>query len=159
VADRALWWEVGAVLAVCVVPQIAWSIEYLLEPSLPRSYWLDSLMYYVGSACLIYMVLYLIYRSGEGWAKFGLGRPRRSDMFLGLLMLLATIALYALVARRIGYGNHAGSERPPPEPWENLLLALSYMATGFSEELVCRSYLVTRLEQLRRSSVQAVLFS
>jgi membrane protease YdiL (CAAX protease family) len=38
-------------------------------------------------------------------------------------------------------------------------LWLSYAATSFSEEFVCRSYLITRLERLRRSSAQAVIIS
>src|SRR5262249_22269786 len=82
--DRAVWWEVGAVLAVGGLPHLVASISYLARPVPPGgSYWLDALVYVVSSACTVYVALYLMHRSGEPWKSFGLGRPRASDLIFG----------------------------------------------------------------------------
>lgn len=73
--------------------------------------------------------------------------------------MLATIALYALVARRFPYTGASGDSRALQDPLDYVALWLSFAATGFSEEVVCRAYLITRLERLRRSSAQAVVVS
>jgi membrane protease YdiL (CAAX protease family) len=159
-ADRALWWEVGAVLAVGIVPHLLSSISDLIQPGQSaRTPWLDTFMYVASSACTVYLVLYLIYRSGQPWAKFGLDRPRGSDLVIGLVVAALTVVLATLLAMRLPHHDSNTNWTAPRGPWEFLALWVSYAATGLSEELVCRSYLITRLERLRRSSAQAVVIS
>jgi membrane protease YdiL (CAAX protease family) len=161
-ANPALWWEVFAVLAVGVFPALASAIAYLVaHRNSPTESWLASFHYCVTSGCSAYVVLFIIRRSGEPWPAFGLGRPRVSDLVFGVLLTLGVIALASATARvaRFPASNINEYEQPPRATWEVGFMILSYCLSAFREELICRAYLITRLEALRRSSVQAVLIS
>src|SRR5712664_2604526 len=76
---RAVWAEVGAVLAVSVVPYLLGGFVESMYPTSPPPYWLDAIHRTGLDACTIFVTLYLIYRSGEPWDRFGLTRRRPSD--------------------------------------------------------------------------------
>src|SRR5690349_24526534 len=69
---RAVWLEVVAVLAIGVVPYLTAAL-ISFSPHGPRlPYWLDASWATVFSACISYVTLYLIFRSGQPWERFGL---------------------------------------------------------------------------------------
>jgi membrane protease YdiL (CAAX protease family) len=161
VSDRALWLEVFAVLSVGYFPYLTSSIVHAVQPAASRMYWLDALAASVYSACAIFVVLYLISRSGEPWAAFGVTRPDFGDLLLGLTLFAADFVV-AGVIRSLLPDDPAGwlASYPWPRPGvDYLLLAVREAMNGFGEELVMRAYLITRLERLLGSRLQAVLLS
>jgi Putative prokaryotic signal transducing protein/Type II CAAX prenyl endopeptidase Rce1-like len=159
-ARRALWLEVGVVLAVGVVPHLVSSAAILATPVGPLPYWLDTLQLVVLSACTAYVVLYLISRSGEPWDSFGLARPLWWDVPMGLVLVF----LAAVVARLawdltpdLGGGVARGYFPRARGAGEYAMMAAKYAANGFAEELVTRAYLITRLRVLLRSPAEAVV--
>jgi hypothetical protein len=74
--------EVGAVLAVGVVPHLFAVMYNAVYPSPPAPYWLDALYRMGMSGCIVFVTLYLIYRSGESWERFGLPRPMLWDLLM-----------------------------------------------------------------------------
>lgn len=109
------------------------------------------------------LALYLLWRSGFGPARIGLGRPRwRPDALGGVglaaLIGLPGIGLY-LAARALGLS----AEVQPAELYDTwwripVLLAVAF-ANGWAEEIVVVGFLLTRLRQLRISPAAAVLAS
>jgi membrane protease YdiL (CAAX protease family) len=155
---RAGWAELAAVLAVGVVPGLVGSVTGYHSPSAPLPYWLDTLQLTVLSGCTIFVTLYLIGRSGDGYAKFGSpGRPFRTP-YLGVGLMLVAGWAWRLAA---GLPDD-GWVNPFPQPrgWaDHVMMAVKLGAAGFAEELVYRAYLVTRLADLLRSRGEAVLVS
>jgi membrane protease YdiL (CAAX protease family) len=161
---RALWAEVGVVLAVEVIPRIVNPIGQP-PPTAPPPYWSDTLYLTVISACTTFVVVYLIARSGEPWARFGLDRPRAWDFPLGLGMVLVSEAVF-LLDYRLGFFADAPDRYQfprPAGPADLVMGVVKYGAAGFMEELVFRAYLITRLTTLLRTRgwalvVAALLF-
>jgi len=156
---RALWGELLAVLAVGVIPPLAGALTGPFRPRVPQPYWLDSLDLTVESACAAVVVLYLIARSGEGWGPFGIGRPRLVDLWNGLLLLLVARMLSRVLARLLPApdGPVAALFPPPEGAGDFVWLVVRNLANGFTEELITRAYLVTRLTGLLGSRFWAVV--
>src|SRR5262245_62462138 len=76
--DRALWWEVLAVLAIGVFTPLGSAIVGLSSQrsGASSSYRVDSFDLTFQSACTTFVVLYLIWRSGEPWSSFGITHLR-----------------------------------------------------------------------------------
>ncbi len=157
-AGRAVWLEVAAVLAVGVVPHLASAVVNLCDPAPPLPLWLDAFHFIVISGCTILVTLYLIARSGETWGHFGLSRPRVLDAPLGALLLVVAAAVWYLLPVLPDLGTRAHTASPRPHgPVEAVLVVVKNSLSAFSEELVTRAYLVTRLTILLRSRGEAVL--
>lgn len=109
------------------------------------------------------LALYLLWRSGSGPARIGLGRLRwRPDLLGGLglaaLIGLPGIGLY-LAARALGLSAAVEPAELYDTWWRiPVLLAIAF-ANGWAEEIVVVGFLVTRLRQLRVTPVAAVLAS
>lgn len=162
IPPRNLWLEVLAVLAIGVLPNLSSAIAlYAHNPAAPPPYWLDSLDLCLRSACVSFAVLYLIHRSGESFASFGIARPHHSDLWFGLFLYLIATFLYRNVWPFMpddGPPQHA-LYPVPKTSLDYLLMFPRYAANGFAEELVTRAYLITRLELLLRSRASAVLLA
>jgi membrane protease YdiL (CAAX protease family) len=159
---RAEWGEVAAVLAVGVLPNLSNAVSSLLvsTPGAPRpipNWQLADAVQLTGvTGCAAFVTLYLIRRSGEPWARFGLGPVRVSDVPLGIGMLLVALAIGFCTA----YPGPSGYWPPGPRgPTEAVLMVVKLGVAGFSEELVTRGYLITRLEVLLRSRGKAVVLA
>jgi membrane protease YdiL (CAAX protease family) len=155
---RVLWCEVGAVLAIGMLPDLANALTWLALSAKPMPYWLDALNLSCRSVCVSVAVLFIMFRSGESWAEFGLKRPRLSDLFLGVFLLVAHLLLWALISSAV-----------PLAPWKETfefslphsrldyaLMVLACAANGFAEELVMRAYLLTRMDRLLGSGILAI---
>ena len=153
-------WEVAAVLAVGVVPNLVNAVVYLGFPALRQSYWRDALSSTLMSACNIFLTLYLIHRSGEPWARFGITRPRLVDLLIAPALVVVVRFLWVPLA-----GTVSNADFPDDlvdvfrTPWDGALNVLRDIVGGFSEELITRAYLITRLEWLLRSRWRAVLLA
>jgi len=153
--------EVGAVLAIGIVPHISNAIVSLASPSPPIPFWLDGMSLTISCCCTIFAVLYLIHRSGEGWERFGITRPRWWDLLIGAVCFVIAVAIVPFCIQPIPWDeNTANADWPGPSSTvEYVLLILMYSGVGVAEELVCRAYLITRLEQLLESRGFAVVVS
>jgi membrane protease YdiL (CAAX protease family) len=130
----------------------------------------QSLHTIVRSAGMIALILFIIHRSGEPPRVFGLVRLQKfKDPFAGLGILVLTNVGYRITwyflfatlgrqaASRLGYHNSIFAA--PSGQFALSLLAVSSIANGCAEELVCRAYLLSRFEQLLGSTVLAWLLS
>ena len=109
------------------------------------------------------LALYLLWRSGFGPARIGLGRLRwRSDVLggLGLAALIGIpgLLLY-LAARWLGMNAEVEPSALHNSWWRIPVLVIAAFANGFAEEVVVVGYLITRLRQLGLSQNRAILAS
>jgi membrane protease YdiL (CAAX protease family) len=158
---RQMWWEVLAVLAIGIFPELNKALVFFWVSPRHWPFWLESVYHGFENACIIFAVLYLIYRSGEPWTKFGIKRPLLGDILLGGLLYLAAVLLWWFLSSFPDKSLRNPSEfyAPPRLATDYLLMIARFSATAFAEELVTRAYLITRLEFLLRSRVKAVVLS
>jgi membrane protease YdiL (CAAX protease family) len=111
------------------------------------------------------VILFLMWRSRDGWARFGFVRPRFfKDIAIAFALALAILVvdecLFSLRGARYGRSFDWSRLGPWPVPVDmELVLLARCFAIGFSEELVARSYLIPRLEGVTESSAWAVIIS
>jgi membrane protease YdiL (CAAX protease family) len=173
---RAVWFEVAAIVALICVPEISAIASYMLwgpdyrklergamtaeSHSLTafNAIAFDSM---ISRLRFVPIVLFVMWRSGRGWAEFGLVRPKFvRDLLLGLAFWLLTATLSALI--EVAYGRRHPWEWLYPATIPSSLVLLifgQYIVVGFVEELQMRAYLIPRLELLTASTWKAVLAS
>jgi membrane protease YdiL (CAAX protease family) len=154
---------VAAVLAVGVVPHLANAVAALLVPPVtaagpvPHWYLADAIQLTGATGCAAFVTVYLIRRSGEPPARFGLGPVRAWDVPLAAavvaLILTCGLCQYGLDRSAGGAGYPVVGPRGPVE---GAAMVVKLAVAAFSEELVTRGYLIGRLEGLLGSSWKAV---
>ncbi|MGY4708109.1 CPBP family intramembrane glutamic endopeptidase [Mycolicibacterium sp. CBM1] len=107
--------------------------------------------------------LYLLWRSGIGPTRIGLGRLRWRGDLLGGLGLAALIGIPGLLlylgARCLGMNAQVEPSALHDTWWRIPVLIVAAFANGFAEEVVVVGYLITRLQQLGLSRNRAILVS
>lgn len=155
------WWEVAAVLAVGVVPNLSSAFAPTEGSGSRVSFRYDAIHLAVLSCCTILAVLHIIRRNEAEWERFGINRIRLSDFVVGLFLFV--VALWVL--RLSSLFPIAESELPDdyfPRPGNNVdwaILVFRNAISAFSEELVTRVYLVTRLSSLLGSTVLSIVLA
>jgi membrane protease YdiL (CAAX protease family) len=166
--DREVWFEVGAVVAVGVLPHFVYALAFITSAtvessrSLAQPFWLVALEQSAIGACIIYVTLYLIHRSGEPWQRFGLFRPSSLDVGLGLVLYFWMRLAWPFFRGWVQTDGGLVSEwlfMRPQQPLEYPLMVIWFLVSGFAEELVTRAYLITRFERLLQSKAAAWLLS
>lgn len=109
------------------------------------------------------LAMYLLWRSGIGPARIGLGAPRwRVDLPLaaGLAALIGLpgLGLY-YAARALGMNATVIPASLDGSWWRVPVLILTAFANGWAEEVIVVGYLLTRLRQLRIAPVPALICS
>lgn len=169
-ADAALrrrhWIEVGVVALVAVVPELASALMYWFDPLPYRSGIAADMVYLLSrSAGVSAVVLYLMWRSGEGWAAFGFPRPHLGvDGLLAAVLFVLGYALHWCYAASLGDSLWALDPSPmvdqifaaPEGVFEWGLTVAAMVANGFAEEVVLWGFLFTRLRGLLGSPAVAV---
>jgi membrane protease YdiL (CAAX protease family) len=107
--------------------------------------------------------LYLLWRSGFGPSRIGLGRFRWKPDLMGGLGLAALIGVPGLALYMAGRALGIGVAVVPAElndTWWRIpvLLGVAF-ANGWAEEIIVVAFLLTRLRQLRISPVSALILS
>jgi membrane protease YdiL (CAAX protease family) len=109
------------------------------------------------------LAVYLLWRSGFGPAKIGLGRLRWRPDLLGGMGLAALIGLPGLglylAARAIGMSAHVEPAELYDTWWRIPVLLLTAFANGWAEEVIVVAFLLTRLRQLGVNPIAAMLAS
>nr|WP_050792844.1 CPBP family intramembrane glutamic endopeptidase [Gordonia neofelifaecis] len=105
---------------------------------------------------------YLLWRSGIGLRRIGLGRPSRADLppSVGLAAVIGLPGL-ALVAVSQAMGWNSGLAVAPADDlwWRIPVLVLKSFGNGFAEEVVVVGYFMTRLRQLGSGPTGALAWS
>ncbi len=156
-------WEVIAVLSIAVFPTLSLNIISYYEPPTnnspdPIPYAISALYSCCVNVCRIVPILYLIWRSGDPWTRFGLVRPRRTDLLLGVVALVLNVSLKHFLPLWHLAGRSPSRSLPHQEA-DYVLMILRYGVGAFTEELIFRSYLITRLTRLLRSRGAALACS
>jgi membrane protease YdiL (CAAX protease family) len=174
-----LWVETSVVLLLIAGPLLAripcwlfWGGEYLqydeqffqFEVQTSATFGINRFESMISQLMLIPIVLFIIWRSGDTWSRFGLVKPKwRKDILigLGLFLIVAVVSNESLGALfhesfRFTLWNLLPASSPP---WRTVLLIASACAIGFSEELTSRAYLIPRLEELIGATWKCVLLS
>lgn len=157
-----LWLELIAVLAIGVLPPLSIAIAEFVQPSRPLPYWLDSLNLIVKTSSVSFALLFLLRACGYSWAQFGIVKPRFGDVFWAVLLLGAVELLWKVSCHLLPMHELRATETLFPVPrigFDLLLMVLKYASNGFSEELVCRACLITRLQLLTGSRTAAIVVS
>jgi len=109
------------------------------------------------------LALYLLWRSGIGPSRIGLGRFRWRPDLLGGLGLAALIGLPGLglylAGRALGIGVEVVPSALTDTWWRIPVLLCVAFANGWAEEIVVVGFLLTRLRQLGVSDGKALLLS
>jgi len=161
-SDRAIWLELAAVVAIGILPWLSNALLIVVSgPPRELPYWLDATYMLLRDASVCFAVLYLIGRTGEPWKSFGLVRPRPIDLWLGLLLLGLSQVVWIRLARMLPVDTETIRLLfpLPRTPLDYVLMLFKSAAIGFTEELVSRAYLITRLNRLTKSPAAAVLLS
>jgi len=167
---RSIGAETAVVLLVCVVPLIFQSaaLSYVPRPATPFVYQAVHLI--LRSTANIALIAFLVLRSGEPVARFGLSRLKRKDLAVGVVVFIGAqvawyCAWYAITAL-LDRGTAADLGRQdlralsaPSGQWQVALCIVMCFFNGAAEELVMRAYLIPRFEQLFDSTLLSVLLS
>lgn len=109
------------------------------------------------------LALYLLWRTGFGPSRIGLGRVRLRPDVLGGLGLAALIGLPGLglyvAARALGLSAHVEPVELYDTWWRIPVLLITAFANGWAEEIIVVAFLLTRLRQLRVNPLAAMLAS
>jgi membrane protease YdiL (CAAX protease family) len=103
------------------------------------------------------VVLFLMWRSGKGWASFGLVKFKvGKDILIGLGLWLV-VATFDLLMLPLNVHHPWLEFYPVAIPWHRaIFLVGDCCAIGFSEELAFRGYLIPRLETATGATWKAV---
>jgi hypothetical protein len=171
---RYVWIEVGVVVLVSVVPSIFTSeadVNGLIGRRSPVPFLYHALSAIVNYIGLIALVLFIVWRSNDPLARFGLKSFRFGRDLIGGVLLCAILRgtyhlqwwVFHTVLSRQSFAVIASSMRRyyvgPSGGQEYILLFLMCMISGFMQELIVRAYLITRLEELVDSTFVAFLLS
>jgi membrane protease YdiL (CAAX protease family) len=163
-----LWLEVAAVLCLAYLPWFFYAVaEYAGWCVTSWSFLYRELSLIVTSLEVSLPILVILWLSKVSWASFGIVRPKWPvDAFFGgaiwgaafvardiAMHLLPTLGVRQAVS--LDVANKYGPHGVPAY----FLLPISVVACAFAEELVCRGYLITRLETLLRSKRLAILIT
>ncbi len=156
---HSAWWELFAVLAIGIIPNLMGAICMIYHPIPVAPYWLDTLQLAAMTGCSSFTVLYLMWRSDLTWKQFGIVRPNRWDVVVGIALLVVDIALMRQMPSSFYDADRAVFDSFPiaQRPVEFLMSCVKYTFSGFSEELITRCYLIARLSLLLRSKATAIL--
>jgi membrane protease YdiL (CAAX protease family) len=170
------WVETSVVLLLFAVPTLArvacwsvWGSNYLdydkrigdIESLDPLGFSIDLLNSFFLHLRFVPILLFVMWRSGDGWSRFGLVKPRWArDIIIGVgLSIIIAVADYIVRAAWTGTHISLWSRMfPAAGAIDRVLLCfVSACAFGFSEELFGRAYLIPRFETLLGATWKSIL--
>ncbi len=146
---QEVWFELSAVMCIGFVPHLVTSLlPYDYSPADP--YWVTATQRFGHSLSSTFATLYIIHRSGERWRDFGFGAPRVPDVVLGLILMIVTwyfASVLQLAITQELMPTEVASGLPVTS-FDFFLMTIMYVSSALSEEVIMRSYLITRLRHL-----------
>lgn len=165
-ADQRALGDVLLIAAVYLLPNTYFAFQEWFVTFTPLPVVFSELGLAVKAIAASALGLFLIFRSGEPPAAFGLTRPNWYDPFWGVLLWLG-LFLVLLVTGAVVPADLFGLPNRPPDSFfppprtvlDFTLVAVASCLNGFGEEVVMRAVLQTRLERLMRSAASAVVLT
>jgi len=165
-----LWLEIIAVLCIGVVPDTFNALMGFINPSSEPASVVETMLFLVVRGTYVSIpVLYLMWRSNEGWAPFGVVPVRWFDPAIALPLLMIDMLFYysgwcvfamVLPMESEGAAEHSeGLFEYAMTPIHYVLLIIGSVFNGFAEELVMRGYLIPRLGRVLGSWWSAMVLS
>jgi membrane protease YdiL (CAAX protease family) len=173
-----LWIETSVVLLFMVGSILSWAAcwlfwgnEYLeydkqffsLGVQSSATFGMESLESMFAKLRFIPIILFIIWRSGDAWSRFGLVKPKLGkDVLIGVGLSIVLVAAGQITillfhsSSPFTWWNLLPASSPPSR---TILLIASNCAIGFSEELGYRAYLIPRLEELTGATWKGILLS
>lgn len=157
--------ETGVVLIVSYVPYLVWAVWGYLDPSSrARTFAVDMAYLILTNVQIAAVVLFVIWRSQESWAHFGLPRFLCLADPLGSLLIFSAdwyiIGFVAVWLYTVFPGAVVEVDYPTPAGgFEWLVFVAAHLANGFAEELSMRGYLIPRLERITGSTWSSIVIS
>lgn len=166
--------EIGAVITLGVLPHLLSAVwPMILVPGLSVR-WNDPAGTFSGIIiCLqiLLPLLYIMWRSGRGWAYFGVIRPHLSlDLVLSLAYIAAALAMYYALAFGLGVLGSvlpvlwrvidvipASAQSYDTADSVSVAFIVWMVLNGLCEELVTKGFMIPRLIDLCGSRIAAVL--
>jgi len=157
--------EVVVVLLVAVLPYLlsAWFAQPGGAPFAGPTRSIDRI---TGAIETSVPILYIIYRTGEGWARFGIRAFRPTDALVAAGLWAATWLGCRAFTSPSPFSFPVTSQGSIPVPsapafslFGSALLVVSLAAGAFAEEVAMRSFLLHRLEKLTQSKAWAVVIA
>jgi membrane protease YdiL (CAAX protease family) len=161
-----LWFEVSAVLCLAYVPWQFHALASFYTSSSPRSFSVGEMLYRILESLQVSMPLVaIITLTKDGWSRFGIVRPKWVIdaiigcvvCFLGFMCRDFAKSLLPLPTPGTPTTLHATHWSGPDGMIDWLTLIVACIASGFTQELIFRGYLIPRFECLLRSTWVALL--
>jgi membrane protease YdiL (CAAX protease family) len=158
--------EIAVVFVLAVLPDVCSSLVFCFEP-ITSSFAAIHLWMIVRALQVSAPVLLMIHLTGGNWHKHSLGyRLRPVDVAIAAALVVTgyfagDVALDAMSLMRVNvYSDYLNPVLNEQLPHSMLILFLtitvSGIANGFAEELVMRSWMIPKLEEVTKSGVAAV---
>lgn len=156
--------ELAAVLSIGVIPNLCSAVFSRSTNNSP--FWEDELFRLIYSTCIVVAVLYLLSKADTSFSGFGIPRIQITDFISASFLFVLTSAMarvwWPLITQALLVDQAAAERQGMPHSikgFEYILLAVSLLVSALSEELVTRSYLITRLRAMFDSTLWAVVIS
>ncbi|MGH7771719.1 MAG: lysostaphin resistance A-like protein [Candidatus Binatia bacterium] len=165
--DREIWLEVGVVLIVALLPMYLPVVDLIGRSpgvsSAGESFSLrDSLGNIIKDTSLSVLLVYLIWRSGESWLRFGFTRSQSmsldASIVLGIVLMNYVVISEGLSLLLEPTHSEDNGIEPITSPGraplivEYVFFVVHICISALYEELLMRGYLIPRFEQLLRST-------
>jgi CAAX protease family protein len=114
---------------------------------------------------LLCLILFFVYRNGEGWQSLGLtAKNGLRELLVGILLYIPFTFIVRLISHALQWaGVSLPREAPkfliPDTPAQTVLAIVFLIVVAVTEEVLFRGYLLLRFRQLLKNIPAAVLFS
>lgn len=158
---REVWLELAVVMSIGFVPHLINSLLPFQPSADVNPYWVVAVQFMPYSISSTFATLYIIRRSGEKWSEFGYGAPRFTDFVLGFVTMLIVVYFGGILQSAIADGKTSAESviQSPLTTLDFFLMTIMYLFSATSEEVIMRSYLMTRLRHLIHRPWPGVLIS
>lgn len=158
---RELLLEIGVVLCLAWLPHLV--SAHFFDPGAVGSFFGDMASRAAAGVQVVAPLLYIIFRSGEPWSKFGIVKPKPIDLICGTILLGLLYVLdpvFWLFIDAFGTWDAPPSRLVGPSSLADyVLLVPAIFVAAFAEELAMRAYLIPRLRDLGFRWVSTLLIS
>jgi membrane protease YdiL (CAAX protease family) len=158
---REVWLELSVVMSIGFVPNLINSLLSFQPSTDVNPYWVVAVQFMPYSIYSTLATLYIIRRSGEKWSEFGFGRLWFTDFVLGFVLMTIVLYFGGILQAAIADGKTSAESviQSPHTTLDFFLMAIMYLFAATSEEVIMRSYLMTRLRHLIHRPWLGVLIS
>lgn len=151
---KQLLFETLAILSVFYLPFLLGGSGRYLDASLA----LTEIYYFLYCCAKIGLILYLVWSGGERFSKFGLVKPRPSDLFWAIPLLLLACGLQVYLTLFLETHHfYMGWSGDNGVYADMLIHTPGALVSALSTCLFWSGYLITRFEQIGTKTVLAVL--